>query len=271
MNPFALILMSATVGGDSLGETLRQNFSGGAVSETLFKRVGPEPKRFMKGDAAGLRITLPGKEAPPPIGVASRLAVHGDFEITASYRLLKVDKPTNGYGAGVSLWIAMETPEADAATLARFIRPKGGDVFSMDHASNDSEGKRKHKELYVPTDAKTGKLRLTRSGSTLVYLATQGNDAPFQELRREEFGAAPLKGVRIAADTGGAPVEVDVVLVDLEIRSSELSASTASGRQTSGTGRLIWIVGLVIGATLGLGGLLYWRRRRGQAESPGSA
>lgn len=261
MNLFAVTLLSASMGTDPLGEEIRQNFSGGAVSETLFRRVGPGPMRFMKTHPTGLRVTLPGDVAVPPVGVASRLAVHGDFEITATYQILKLGKPSGGHGAGVRLWIGMASPAAAAATLGRIVRPQDGDVYLTDHGFKAPDGKRAHQELDLSTSAKAGKLRLTRSGSTLVYLAADGLGSEFQELRREKFGSAPLHGVRIAADTGGAPVEVDVLLVDFEIRARELSASPPSERQAGGP---VWGVGLAISAALALGAFLYWRRRRGK-------
>ncbi len=262
MQTLSAAVLSLALGAEPLKDEIHQDFSRGRLTEQLFKRVGPSPNKYMRREATGLRISLPGQSPPKwPVGIASRLVVHGDFEITASYRALRAEKPTAGYGVGVSLWLMMATPVNDAATLARFLRPKEGDVYSTDHAADVAEGQRKHKEKYFPTDVKKGKLRLSRTGSTLIYLVAEGDSNDFHELRREEaFGNQPLKTVRVAADTGGATSAVEIVLQDLRIRAEELSAGLTATRRASRSLWLLWGGALVVGGLLAVGGILYWRR-----------
>jgi hypothetical protein len=266
MTSFVLTVLAASVGAEPLPELLRQDFRGGKITEPVLKRVGQTPERYMKGEALGLRITLPGKQALAPVGVSSRLAVHGDFEITLTYQILKADKPSTGYGAGVSLWVSSTEAGDATATLARFVRPKEGDVYSTDHASNGPDGKRKHRDRRFPSESSTGRLRLVRSGPTLLYLVANGNDSDFRELRKEEFGSEPLKAVRVAAETGGAPVAVDVRLIDLEIRAKELSASPPPAHTARRSDWWVWCAALAAGAVLALGGLFYRRRSRSRAS-----
>jgi hypothetical protein len=61
-------------------------------------------EKVLKRDAGGIRIILSEKPSGfPPFGVTPRFCVRGDFEITASYELLKLERPASGYGAALGV------------------------------------------------------------------------------------------------------------------------------------------------------------------------
>jgi hypothetical protein len=260
----AVVLLGAALvmGGGEMKDLLYQDFRGGKFRETVFRRFGPTPAQFMKADATGLRIALPAQAKPiAPVGVACNLAVHGDFEITVCYEIVRADKPTSGYGRGVNLHVVANTSASDNASLARFSHPRQGEVYVTDRGHYTGEGKDQHITEYAPTKVKRGKLRLRRTGSSLQYLAAAGDDEDFQELRRAEFVGEPLKELRVGADAGNAKAAVEIRIKDLRIASQELSASPTVTR--SGTSWIWWAVGApCVGAVVVIAGRVLARRKR---------
>ncbi len=267
----AMTLLIPGPGADPLVELVNQDFRERNETNPVLKWMGPTPEKFMRPEAAGLRITLPEKtpekkKGSVPVGVTYRVPIHGDFEATLTYEILKIGKPASGYGAGVNFWASMDSPGADVASLAHFIRPQGAELFVTDHGFDDSGGNRKHASVDFPTKARTGKLRLVRSGSTIIYLISNGTDAEFKELRREEFGSDPLRAVCGAADTGGAAVEVDILLVDFQIKAKEQSIMLTQNPITKNS---IWAdlsIGLAIVGALALAVVSVRRYRRRQIK-----
>lgn len=160
----------------------------------------------------------------------------------------------------MSLWIVMESPAEDYATLARFYRPNQGDIIATDHTFKNAEGKREHQELRLPTDVTEGKLRLVRKGSKLIYMTGRKGEDYFEELREEEFGTYPLTAVRAAADTGGAAVKVDVLIEELEIRAGDMSTSLSQAQKKTSS-RNYYILGGVALLGILLGGY-FWMKKK---------
>ena len=88
-------------------------------------------------------------------GCSPRFRLQGDFEITVSFKILELGKPTSGYGNGISLRMLTEYPKGNGATVARFHHPVNGHAFVTD-AARSVKGKRSHETEYFPTVAETG-------------------------------------------------------------------------------------------------------------------
>jgi hypothetical protein len=82
------------------------DFRGGIYDD---RWLGIEPSgplsSLAKADEQGLRIAIPAKTNCRGVGVYTRFGVHGDFEITASFEILKADKPREGGGVGPELYL----------------------------------------------------------------------------------------------------------------------------------------------------------------------
>jgi hypothetical protein len=268
MPSLLLVFMCLAAGADPLGDEFYQDFRKGPFDDSALRVAGPKGK-YTEKTPQGLHITLPaGPKAVPPVGVAYERAVHGDFEIAVSYQLGVVAKPEAGYGAGISLQIAMEDPADTAVTLARHLHAKGGDRYSTNITTNAPDGTRKHQVRLFPTQNRAGRLRLVRAGTQLIFSVADDNEPDFRELRRAEFGRQPLKAVRALADGGGSAGDLEVYLQDLRIRSDEQSVSADVTRES--TMQLWWIVigAVTAGAALGVGTMLVRLPRRRARVTP---
>jgi hypothetical protein len=246
-------------------EEFRQDFLGRPYDQNVFLKTGSNHARVVQTEPRGLRIALPTDHGnKQPVGLVAATGAHGDFEITMEFDLLQVDKPTTGYGAGVSIYIATAAPTKEAATIARVVRPDGTQVLTFHRATTSSEGKRQHHTESLATEAQSGKLRLVRSGTTLSYQFARGESNAFHEVHEAELGEEDLEMIRFAADAGGSPTLVDVCIKAVSIKADDFGS--ARSPLPSSPWSFWWLAGLAVLLTAAAG---YWLwSRPPPADSP---
>ena len=169
-----LVLASVTLGqepdkaGPELKAKFYQDFLCGDPNNPNLRPVRDANFRW---EAGGARVTMPaGAGVQPTAGVAANFKIKGDFEITASYEVLKAEKPTEGYGVGVSLFVAIDPDALDAVSLARRVGIKGGIYFFSDRMKGNDD----HKMATRPSKAPVGKLRVKRVGAMVRFYVAEG-------------------------------------------------------------------------------------------------
>lgn len=219
----------------------------GAVAINGLRIYGPEAQECVKFEAEGLRITLPvGYPRPRPgTGVVTEFGVHGDFEATLSYEIL-ADAPPGAAPAAMRLVaVPMESPRPELwykssqnrAVVARegdqliaqatrwnnedIPRDKWGNEIFNDVETSDTQ--------HLPASARTGRLRLVRSGSALYFLASDGGARDFTLLQKHDFTSKDLRNMRLLASTGGLKSSFDVRVTDLHIRAEGLPQEAEAG------------------------------------------
>jgi hypothetical protein len=241
-------------------EELGQTFNGQRYDLKKFRPTGANTAKSIQPETQGLRIRLPANRPNTlPVGLIARSGIRGDFEITLSFEVLKVDRPTQGHGAGISIWITLPTPTRDAATLAWLFNPDGERFLVANRAANAASGEREyHGATPVPTNISFGRLRLARKDATLTYAVAEGASRDFQEIYQTEWSSADVETIRFAADTGGSPTSVDVRLREIAIHAADLGSA-----RVVATAKSPWQFRLVIVAIFSvLAGAIYWFRRR---------
>lgn len=237
----------------------------------MFKHYTVSPKfaanvrDYVRAEADGVHIVLPGREEPVGIvGFVCKPQLPGDFKATLAYEILRSEGPTKGYGMGMTFWVIAETPVSDTATIGRRTVPKG--PFLGTDRVHYQDKKTIHVSERFAAGARRGKLRLARQGEHVIYSAADEEGA-FQELRRAPFPVAPIRAVRVSADTGTGLGEFEVRIIDLHIRSAASDAAAAAvtfpeapadRRSPSGLRVGLVILALAVGAGLVL---LWWARR----------
>ncbi len=237
-----------------------QDFRGRPYDVRYFRPVGSHTRRAIRADSWGLRISPVDAESKLPVGLASRLGVRGDFEITMAFEILRLNKPTSGNGAGVSIYISAASLSREGATLGRFLRPSGEQVFLCHRAFTPPGEERKHEGKRPPTSALSGSLRLVRTGTTLSYQVAEGGRSTFQELYQTEWRGEDLDTVRFAVDNGGSPTLVDVRIKAVSIRADDFgSARPAPQPFRWSTGMTVGLMAILL-AVAGPWLWLRWRR-----------
>ncbi len=248
----------------ALSEDFVQDFRGRAFDPQQFRPTG-SLRRALRVEPRGLRLTLPeGSSNKLPVGLFARCGVHGDFEITLAYDILRIGKPTAGSCAGVSVYITMVSSTQEAATLVRGVRPSGEQVYLCHRASTPAGSKREHHGKTLLTEAQSGRLRLVRTETMLSYQAADEGSNDFHELYQTELGSADLDGVRFAADNSGSPAAVEVRLRWVSIRAENLGA--ASPLPKPPVRWPLWVAAAATILLLAAGGYWLWSRagRTGQ-------
>jgi Protein of unknown function (DUF1583) len=236
-----------------------QDFRGKPYDPRLFLPTGPGFATAIRSDRQGLRIVLPPEHGmKPPVGIVFRTGLKGDFEITMEFEVVDVKGPKEGRGAGPSLYLTMVSPTQEAATTGWKLLPDGDMVFYSHHASTPIGGKREHYVSSTPAKGRSGRLRFVRTGSTLAYLAAEGNSDPFREIDQFDIGKDDVNGVRVAADNGGSPTLVDVRIKSVKVVADELGDPTPLPPPSSR-----WPLWLAAVAAVAAGGAYgAWRSRR---------
>ncbi len=239
-------------------------------------KVGDEE---IESEEQGLRIRLTEKRTYKyPCGVALKTSVHGDFEITAGYELVQANPPRRGKGVGFELYLTLDNPRREALGLLRARWSDGGEGYTPMHNVDRVGAPRQYYAPPTPADgpeplSKTGRLRITRVGTTATFWVAEGNAAEFRELVRREVGTEDLNLVRMSAYAGEFPEPVDVRLIDLKVRAESLDPALVAEQvqlATPPTGGRRWLLAVLLiaaaGAILFLGCILLAMRRR-QSES----
>jgi hypothetical protein len=235
-----------------------QDFRGKPYDARLFLTTGPGVATALRYDSQGLRIVLPPEHGKkPPVGLVFKTGVKGDFEITMEFEVVDVREPKGSKGGGPSLYLTMASPTQKAATTGWQLRPDGSAVFYAHRAATPIGGRREHRAKATPAKGRSGKLRFTRTGSTLAYLAAEGKSDSFREIDQFEIGAEDVNTVRVAADNGGSPTLVDVRINSVKVVADALGDTTPLPPSSRW-----WPLWLGAGVVLAAGGAYwFWRRR----------
>jgi hypothetical protein len=211
-----------------------QDFRDGALDSRTMRRVGGYAERFVRPERGGLRVRIPdGLKNPEAVGVAPRCRIRGDFEITASYTIVKADQPVRGYGLAATLWAETDTPTHEAVTIERGIIPKEGERFTSTRVSGPPHA-RKYDVRRARAESRSGRIRMERVGSKVTTSFADGKQ-PFRVLRSVELGPEDLTLVRLGAETGMSDHAVEILLEDLTIRAEALPGLRAPTRAPAGS------------------------------------
>jgi hypothetical protein len=242
-------------------DEIKQTFRGRSYDPKSFITMGAS--KLLRAEPQGLRITLPAqRNSRQPVGFTTRFALRGDFEITLAYEVVRVEKPTTGYGAGINIWIRAHNLKQDAATIGRMVDTGGKQYFGSHRAFDLPDGKRQNQiGKPHPTEKGSGKLRLARSGPTLKYLVAEGDSNQFQEVYESEFGADDVDMVRFAVENWGSPTIADFRIKSLNIRADAFPTSLPPIPRP----RKPWVVWLAVALSVAiLAGLGVWLWLRSQ-------
>jgi serine/threonine protein kinase len=240
--------------------------------------AGPNAQKCVRFETEGLRITLPrGWDAEREnTGVNLNVAIKGDFEITLSYEILQEPTPreAGNQQTRITLGVQLEKEGSTLGTISRRVQAKG----ATQHVAwmmfpDEATGQRKQMGKGFATRAKSGRLRLSRTGSVLSYLVAEGSDNEFTLLQEYPFDSENVDHIHVAGSTGNARCSLDVRVSDLHIRAESLGEKSATATPLSrnkGWLTTAGIVGMVLTLSLCVVTCLYLRRQRrfGNEEEP---
>jgi serine/threonine protein kinase len=187
----------------------------GPYLKPINKEVEPGP--------GGVRVLIAGgNDKTPPAGLSLSTILHGDFEITSQFEILKADIPISGFGVGVSLYAQAVGNAKNAVLLARRLLPGAEAMFITERAMGGLDGAEQHRLKSFPARANAGRLRLKRTGPIIHYQIAEGDAKEFAELDQADMGRDDIQCIQISGHTGGSNAELDLRLLELTILAKEM-------------------------------------------------
>jgi hypothetical protein len=212
-----------------LKETYHETFNGPESKYPAWGLYGPQAKSAVKFEPEGIRVQLPaGAEVQrPALGVATRVSMKGDFQITARYEILQEPKAEEVGKSPTQLTmdVVLAAPHNDAATLSRRVVPRAGKQFFAWLSLWDADGGKSVPRgvRSMPAKATKGRLRIERTGTNVAYLFAEGDDDQFTRVSTAPFSAGDVAEVRLVATTSGAMAALDGRFHDIEIRGEKIA------------------------------------------------
>ncbi len=257
---FALLAAPVAAAGDMAAEIRSDKVD--YFLSAAFARYGPDPRRTVAPDKAGVRFKLARlPKDQSNVGVYSHFALGGDFEVAVDYEVVGMPAPTTGYGMQVGVAVHTHGPTG-AVFLQRENHPTEKQCWMVTRETPklDSADGKDYDTQSFPASAAKGRLVLRRQGAELALLAGE-KGAPPAELKRVPLGVGPVYQVRLFADTGGADLPLDARFTNLSIR-----ADTITGLAMPPSTGWPWTSWLLLGSVVLLlaYAVLFVRRRRGR-------
>ena len=205
---------------------IHRTFRAKQFDTSLFDWSRRDAKKYVRFEEEGLRLTLPAENGPADaVGIKLRYPVRGDVEVEATLDVLPVERPAEGWAAGVTLYLFMDSAERDGLWMGKMIGQVQGPSFSFGQRIKAGKD-RANKFLAVrPAEHETGitRLRVVRKGARFDLFAAEGLDGAYRHLHSEEISGANMTIVRIAVDPLWLPnVPMDVRLLDFTITAEEI-------------------------------------------------
>ena len=196
------------------------DFRQGVDARNMALVPGNSHEEVRRATPDGFRCTLPPDyEGVRYCGLRLQFDLRGDFEITASYEILSLPPGVRGSHPGVKLTVGDAYEEV--AMMERQHLYDGREILNA-YRSWPEDGKKRYDVRAMPTDARSGRMRLQRSGSTIRFLSAIGESEEFVEMWTTEFPPNDIERIDLAAQTGGAPTGIDMVWTDLDVQADAL-------------------------------------------------
>jgi DNA-directed RNA polymerase subunit RPC12/RpoP len=200
---------------------LTYDFRGSKPLPPGFQLAGNVQDLTVKPEEAGLRLRLSGTQ-PNGVGRAGlemKTTLRGDFSFTAGYEILRAESPTKGNGVGFEMYAHTVQMPQQGFGIYRMEQVDRGELYLVSRAYLKEDGKLGWRNKHIDTTAKSGRLRITRTGTQATAWAAEGKDLPFKKLSSDELGKGDIKVIWLMAYTGHVSHPLELRLTDLEIRS----------------------------------------------------
>lgn len=202
---------------------------------------------------SSFRLTIPpGPDKRPLMGLESRFGLEGEFDITVDYAIRWLPRPAKEW---VNLSIFIIGPDGMAA-MTRTNNSQSGDGYSIWFQPWEGS-KSKGTANNVPTQDKTGTLRLARTGKTLRFFAWARGQAQ-TEIGSVEFGDRPIDKIAFQVLAPAMKAPIDIEFDNVSVKADRFSKLIFV--PPTNNGYLWWITAALIAVSLAV--LIWWMIQR---------
>ena len=247
----------------------RCDFRGGRYD---YRWLHLEPNRpiasLAKPDRRGLRIAIPPKTESRGVGTFTLFGVRGDFEVTASFEILRADRPRTGdEGVGPELSLRAIDGWDHFASMARMLRADHPEPQLRVTWGERGDGRPKSPGARDRTDLEGRPISdRPRRGDGPLPRRPEGQRCVPRGLH-SEFGTEDLANVRLMALVNDSGAALDVLWTDLTIRAEALPGFTdGKPPEPQRTSWWLLLAGLSGLSALGIG--VWWSGARRARATP---
>ncbi|WP_197998531.1 DUF1583 domain-containing protein [Gimesia aquarii] len=240
------------------GEGLTVEFHRKDATLGVMKLIGNTPA--MKFTKSGLVIRKKPKIPKLWAGTASQFWVAGDFEITGHFEINEsLCPPTEGYGTGVSLQVAVDVKgERQKFLLGQYLLPESAGTVYLASIRRNPKKPPSNIRKRLDVVQTTGWLRLVRKGNSLKF-EVSSDGVEFEEIHTTKFSADQTTGIRFVVDTGKSTASQSV-FKKLDVNADRLGFGSTKP-QGGAYAWNAWWGALIVSIPLVAGSILYvWRR-----------
>jgi hypothetical protein len=223
----------ATINGQlaNLPATVQHDFTSAGLPQDRFAVLGQDADKHVVAMPNGMHVRHPGREAYSSSSIETRLRVHGNFDVTASFEGFAFVPGDDGSGA-IALNVILENAAHTHCSVQRGAKiDAASPIWHFIQSEFVHSPARDPGVVWLATtqqDATSGRLRLARVETMLYCLFAAADSSEFQLLHAEEVGSEDLLfgGIRLntgVQSNGGTPARTSVVWKDLTIRAERIT------------------------------------------------
>jgi hypothetical protein len=201
-----------------------------------FARDDPSPERLhqwghrrpLLRDTDGLRVMAPGSDKWVSTGLAPQISLSGDFDVSVSLDVLKMDKPATGQNSAIYLNVEFDDKAKSSANVILVQQPDGRKEAYAQMKSLGYDGKYTYSRMNTMPVKSISAMRIARRGKRVSLLFAENGSSEYRVLNQTDIGEfkVPKMFVRLMVHTGGAGRETLVLLKHFRIHAEEINALT---------------------------------------------
>lgn len=198
-------------------------FDESSITSGTFAPVQGSPRETVQASPKGLVVRQTSNDDYRGATVAPAITVGGDFDVTVTFDQIELQSQLEK-AASVQFDVIADAANEDLAGMQAARDRKGNrTVQCVRIVAVDGNVRR----LYFapqPAEGKAGRLRLSRRGETIYYLAADNDSNRFRLVGKETFSKADLQtqGIRLGVQAQGPQGLASVRFLELSVRAERL-------------------------------------------------
>ncbi len=219
----------------NLGAEYRFDFGGGRYDQRSLRIEGSGVQvSLIKPGRDGLRVAIPRGPGGKGLSLCTKFGLGGDFEVMASYEVIRAPQPKPGARVGVEVALQSAARWEERVYLSRELDPRGGEAQLWGGIEGGEDPPRIEPPVATGSAARRGRFHLARVGP-IVYLHAAEEGKAFRKVFEGNFGTSNLMFLRMQTRYEGADQGFEMSWKEVTIRAESLP--TDPGRPGSGSSR----------------------------------
>ncbi|WP_461506015.1 DUF1583 domain-containing protein [Rhodopirellula baltica] len=216
------------------GQELSYRIDRDAMVGGRFLQIEGDPAKTLMATDEGVVLNQISDAGYRGTLMAPDVQVGGDFDITVTYDQLQCESQKEKIGS-IRMHVVADTPAEDTA-LIQWVNDRGNDqMMQCLRMATVNGDQRRNYFGKIPCDGDAGRLRLSRRGDKVFYLAADGDSDYFYLIGEEKFVKEDLKpmSIQFGVQIQGPDGRVNARFTELQVRAERLEGVSEIDHQAS--------------------------------------